>query len=130
MGRNLFIRVSAVTYDEARMRKDWPCLCALVWPEEDGGGDPVRNRFAGRPGWRNRGIMDLAADLPDRIAYGTVSGEWKEALSPLVRRLRECFSSLENALGDRDVASAGKLTNSLEEVLDALEAALVVRRTP
>ncbi|MDR2075909.1 MAG: hypothetical protein LBP61_03105 [Desulfovibrio sp.] len=127
MGRNLFIRVSAATYDEDRMRAEWPCLCALAWPEESGGKDPALWRSAGGA---NLGIMDLAEVLPDRVVYGVLSGRTEGALPPLVRRLRECFLSLENALGDRDVALAGTLTNSLEEALDALEASLALRGTP
>ena len=35
MGRILFIRVSAVTFDEKDVIKAWPTLCAVVWPDPE-----------------------------------------------------------------------------------------------
>jgi hypothetical protein len=125
MGRNLFIRVSAATYDEELMRKEWARLCALAWPEETGGKGPALN--AGEAQRDRRGIMELTADLPDRIVYGALPGRRPEVLRPLAEALRDRFTSLEAALGDRDIALAGKLTNSLEAALDALEASLAVK---
>jgi hypothetical protein len=125
MGRNLFIRVSAVTYDEELMRREWPHLCALAWPEETGGKDPALKILCGDMRKR-RGIMELAADIPDRIAYGDLPAERRRLLRPLADRLQAAFTSLETALGDRDVVLAGKRTNGVEDALDALESFLAV----
>jgi hypothetical protein len=126
MGRNLFIRVSAVTYDQDRMRKEWPHACALAWPEEMGGKCAPPHP----PGGERRcgGIMELVADILDRIAYGSLPGEQEEALRPLAGRLKEDFRTLETALENRDAALAGTLTNRVEDALDALELSLAVKK--
>ena len=124
MGRNLFIRVSAVTYDEDRMRREWPQACALAWAEERDGKCARPYPPGGEP--RCRGIMELAADLLDRIGYGSLPEE--EVLRPPAGRLKECFRALETALENRDAALAGTLAGRVEEALDALEVSLAVKK--
>ncbi len=61
MGRLLFIRVSAVTYDENKVSGVWPKLHAMVWPDPYGksaGSPTVPVRAA--MGASERGVMGLA----------------------------------------------------------------------
>ena len=122
MGRNLFIRVSAVTYDEKRVAEDWPDLCDLVWPVP--GKDPAREKVAKAFGGKERGVLQLAAGLLDILEYGDLSEARSARLAPLGKALKAHLAGLEEALGNRDVHKAYTLTNVIEDTLDAMEAAL------
>ena len=123
MGRNLFIRVSASTYDEDRVAKDWPDLFELAWPSIKVA-DRAREKIAESFSPKGRGVLDLASRMVDSIAYGELSEAQRARMAPLGKDLQARLTGLENALGNRDVASADKLTNAIEDSLDAMEDAL------
>lgn len=122
MGGNLFIRVSAVTYDEERVGKDWPMLTELAWPPSGGvdpTGDSVRKTF----GTQGRGVLELAHKVLDVLEFGALDAVKKERMAPQGKELKRYLAMLEEALGNRDVHKASELTNKIEDALDALETA-------
>ena len=124
MGRILFIRVSAVTFDEKDMIRAWPVLCATVWPDPDlsGVASPAKlaRKLAPAIG---RGVLELADGLADILHFGNVSKEWKAALEGTIRRLENTRIRLDEALGDRDACAAYALTDEIEKALDEAEEA-------
>ena len=125
MGRLLFIRVSAVTYDETKVPKVWPDLASLVWPDPYG-------REAGSPavpvqqvmGPLERGVMELASGLADLVRLGGLDATRKKALEPHAQKLAGLLTAMEKALGNRDAQTAYTLTDAIEETLDAAEESL------
>ena len=120
MGRNLFIRVSAVTYSEEAVRKSWPRLCGLVWPE-DGPGAPSAyvQALMGMPG---KGVMELAHALAEGQALA--DEPIKTQLAPFAAKLASLLRDMETALGDRNAQAAHALANNVEDTLDDAEKAL------
>lgn len=114
MGRNLFIRVSAATYNEDAVRKDWPRLCATVHPG-DGPFPVVASAQA------PFGVMQLLRELVDNGAF--LENPVKDALVPFLPRLADLLKMMEDALGERDVPQAHALTNEIEDTLDEAEKA-------
>ncbi len=124
MGRILFIRVSAATYDERAVQKVWPKLCALVWPDVFAGGagspaDSVR-KVMGSP---VRGVLELVDTLVEHLRFGDLTNDQKSALAPFADTLASQRERLDVALGNRDVSAAHALTNSIEDALDDAEKA-------
>ena len=115
MGRNLFIRVSAVSYSEETVRKDWPRLCALVRPGDDP--FPVLPHAAAP-----LGVMELLRELPE-VQPILEDPARREALAPFLPRLAHLLEMMEYALGERDVHKAHALTNDVEDALDEAEKA-------
>ncbi len=196
MGRVLFIRVSAVTYEEKAVREAWPFLTDLAWPkpllavqdeddeEEDAWGaedkdadgpnvpedaQPPKITKGKKSGWKFRlpwskkpgsgtpgeqaaannskkrtaakassqskkilpSLEDIAPkgphgvlDLIDRLAdmeHSDLELELMHVLDEYVPKLTELRRELDRALSDWDVKHAHKLTNTIEEILDAAE---------
>ena len=121
MGRLLFIRVSAVTYDEQAMYKAWPNLCALGWGE---GSSPL-TQYAPTPTVlatvKQRGVVELATVLCDLLQFGDIPDTITSALGDLPHKCKAELGALEEALGNRDVAVAHNVTNALEDTLDNME---------
>ena len=122
MGRILFIRVSAVTYDEKDVPKAWPKLCAAVWPEPGvaGAGSPAAEVRKGM-GTPVRGVLELVDALADFMQFGDMSEAQKAALERPVSSLREMRQKLDDALGNRNAQEAHTLANSIEDMLDEAE---------
>jgi hypothetical protein len=121
MGRILFVRVSAETYDEAEVARTWPGLCALAWPEFKGAGVPAPSTgkkwaTATNPGRR---ALDLVSTLVEQARFADAG----EASIPkdAALRLERLNDQLEAALGDRDVPRAHRLTVEIEDALDDTE---------
>ena len=122
MGRILFIRVSAVTFDEKDVIKAWPVLCAAVWPDPGVSGAPSPAKPArGLIPAAGRGVLELADGLADMVRFGDASQEWKAALESPLKRLKDVRLRLDEALGDRDARAAYALTEEIEKALDEAE---------
>lgn len=123
MGRILFIRVSAATFDEKDVLKAWPMLYAAVWPDPgvEGADTPAKvvRKFLPAPG---RGVLELVDALGDFVRFSDMPKEWRTALQPPAERLEELRARLDEALGDRDVQKAQTLTGAIEDALDEAEA--------
>ena len=123
MGRILFIRVSAATFDEKDVLKAWPMLYAAVWPDPgvEGADTPAKvvRKFLPAPG---RGVLELVDALGDFDRFSDMPKEWRTALQPPAERLEELRARLDEALGDRDVQKAQTLTGAIEDALDEAEA--------
>ena len=120
MGRILFIRVSADSYDEEAVPRAWPRLCALAWPNEgDRFAPQARQEEAGKSPRRERGVLALVDTLVEQARFAD-AGE--PALpEKMAQRLEHLRERLDAALGDRDVPTAHGLTNELEDALDDAE---------
>lgn len=121
-GRILFIRVSAVTYDEKDVLKTWPMLYAAVWPDPgvDGADSPARivRKYVPAPG---RGVLELADALVEFVRFGSLPEGWKEALQAPADRLEDLRRKMDDALGDQNVQAARSLTGDIENALDDAE---------
>jgi hypothetical protein len=123
MGRALFIRVRAETYDEKDVLGAWPLLCGLVWPQTRPGAIlPARKARAAVPA--GQGALELADALPDLARFGDMPPAVKQALQTPASRLETLRQRLDDALGDRDVRAAQTVIDALEQTLDEAEKAL------
>jgi len=123
VGRILFIRVSAETYDEKEVIRAWPKLYAMLWPDADSTGSPGKMVRDLLPESR-RGVLQLADAFVERVHFGDVPAGAREALidaAKIVKRLRE---DLDAAQGDRDVRVAAGLATAIEDTLDGAEQAM------
>ena len=109
MGRVLQIRVSASTYRPEDVKKNWPRLFNLAWPEADVH-EPV-----------GVGVLELIDRLSNESRLGDWPKERKQRLEPGVSRLVYLKQQLEAALGDWKPQQANSLSNDLEGLLDELE---------
>jgi hypothetical protein len=119
MGRNLFIRVSAETYDEKEVIRAWPVLYALVWPDEESGspGKMVRNLLpAAQPG-----VLQLVDAFVEYVHFGNMSEVAHGALIQAAKTLEEKRAELDEALGNRNVQVASGLAAAIEDALDKAE---------
>ena len=114
MGNILFIRVSAVTYDEASMRKAWPGLYALCFSED--------NDWAFGAGEKT--VMDLITALDNGVRYSDMDKVHVEVLQHHAPGLMELKNKLDMALANHDVPSAKELANAIENALGDAEKAL------
>jgi uncharacterized alpha-E superfamily protein len=108
MGRILQIRVSVWTYDEAEVEEAWPRLAELAFSV------PLKRE--------RRGVLEMAAALHDGLRFMDWPASLKDSLAPGMERVVALRDQLEGALGDWDPRRADKLSNALEDALDALEA--------
>ena len=125
MGRYLFLRVAAQTFDEQQVRKAWPGLYALAWSDEYSLAAPekaiVKNFTPPSP----RGVLELLRAVADAVTFGVdLPADAKRALAGPVARATALADALDEATGNRDVPTAHELTNSIEDALDNLEAVL------
>ena len=114
MGNVLFIRVSAVTYDEAAMRKEWPGLYALCFSGDRDWG------FG--PGEKN--VMELIMALDTGVRYSDMAKDQVAILKNHTPGLVQLKLALDMALGDHDVPTAKKLVNDIELALTNADKAL------
>lgn len=112
MGRVLQIRVMAYTPDERDVEKRWPRLYALAWEE--------RLPKSGLD-WRERGVLELVANLADRDGIGLIPEKVSKALGDGFRRAAAVKAELERAVSDWKPADANVLSEKLEDALDELE---------
>ncbi len=108
MGNVLQIRVMAQTYDEAEVEKNWPYLVKTAWQEP-------------QPKGRPHGVLELVADLKDRLELGMMPDAKAEAMSETVRKAYDLKVQLEKALGDWKASEANTISYDLEEALSAAE---------
>lgn len=122
MGRNLFIRVSAVTYDEKAVPKTWPALYAAAWPDPGMAGAGSSARIA-----RNlvpaseRSVLELTDAFAEYVRFGDLPKEKRAALKEAAVTLEKLRGQMDEALGNRDVPTANSLTNAIEDALDRAE---------
>ena len=124
MGRILFIRVSAETYDEKDVIRAWPRLYALVWPEA--GADPTaptKKIIRSLVPDQKRGVLQLADAFVEYTHFGDVPEKARQGLKAAADTLERLRAELDDALGNRDVQTASKLTNTIEDALDDAEKA-------
>jgi hypothetical protein len=121
----LFIRVSAVTYDEKDVLKAWPKLCAAVWPDpgvtDADSPAKIARTLVPAPG---RGALELLDGFVEYVRFADAAKAVRAALEPCVKKLEGLRQELDAALGDRNVPEAHELTNLIEEALDETEKAL------
>ncbi|MDL2316083.1 hypothetical protein LJC59_03265 [Desulfovibrio sp. OttesenSCG-928-A18] len=122
MAGNLFIRVSAVTYDEKEVPRSWPLLFMAVWPDPglDGFSSPAKLARKLVPA-ANRGVLELARAVDDFAHYGDVPEAGRAKIEAAAEKLRALLEKLDAALGDRDVQGAHKLCAQIEDALDEAE---------
>lgn len=108
MGRLLQVRVSAWTFDEKAVAKEWPALCNLVW--EDGTFSTPK-----------RGVMELAEAVHTACQAGLVSDEQVAALEGSAGDAYRALEALKQLLADWKPSEADKQTYALEDALDRLE---------
>ena len=108
MGRVLQIRVSASTFRDEDVAREWPRLVALAWPDEyvvPGG----------------KGVLQLVGSLADAHRFAGWKPDVREKLAPGIDKAVMLRAKLEEALADWNPREANALGDSLEETLDALE---------
>jgi len=108
MGKILQIRVSAWTYDEAEVEEAWPRLAELAFSV------PLKRE--------KRGVLEMVSALDDGLRFMNWPAALKDSLAPGLERVVALKDQLEGALGDWDPRRADKLSNALEDALDAVEA--------
>ena len=124
MGRILFIRVSAVTFDEKDVIRAWPVLCATVWPDPELDGVTSAAKLARKLAPAvGRGVLELAEGLTEKVRFGEMAKEWKAALEGPAKLLEDLRQRLDDRLGDRDARAAYALTDEIEKALDEAEQA-------
>lgn len=109
MGRVLQVRVSAWTFDEKDVRKQWPALCGLVWKEE---GEFLNAK---------RGVEELAEAVQTACEAGLLPDEQIKALEKQAADAYSLLEKLRSQLGDWEAKEADKTTYALEDALDGLE---------
>ena len=122
MGRILFIRVSAETYDEKDVIKAWPTLYAMVWPDVglDGSGTPGKITRGLMPD-SLRGALQLADAFVEHVHFENMPATVRTALGEPAKILERLRWDLDEALGNRDVWLASKLITAIEDALDDAE---------
>ncbi|MDL2207263.1 hypothetical protein LJB82_00900 [Desulfovibrio sp. OttesenSCG-928-M16] len=125
MGRILFIRVCAETYDEKDVPKTWPMTFALIWPEPmlDAADAPAKVAAKLTPG-RKRGVLELLDAFVEHVRFADLPSAKKSALQGHANRLEALRQQLDAALGNRDAGKAHALTNDIEDALDETEKAV------
>ena len=108
MGKILQIRVSAWTYDEAEVENAWPRLAELAFNV------PLKHN--------KRGVLEMVTALDDGLRFMNWSAALKDSLAPGLDRVVAIKDQLEGALADWDPRKSDKLSNALEDALDAVEA--------
>ncbi|NJB67184.1 hypothetical protein GGQ74_000824 [Desulfobaculum xiamenense] len=112
MGKILQIRVSAGTPYPDDVKRAWPRLFSLAWPETK---TPVA------PGGGPCGVMELVLALDDQVRFGIKDKKLTAALREDLDRALALKERLEAALGDWKPGDANALSVELEDALDTLE---------
>ncbi len=125
MARQLFIRVTAQTYDENAVPGAWPSLFAAVWPEpgvESAGSAKARLKLlVPAP---ERGVLELVDGFYDHAHYADMPEERRRRLIPAADKASMRKRELEEALGNRDVQKADEACAAIEASLEEAEALL------
>jgi uncharacterized alpha-E superfamily protein len=108
MGKILQIRVSAWTYDEAEVEEAWPRLAELAFSV------PLERH--------KQGVLEMVAALDDGLRFMNWPASLKDSIAPGLTRIVAIRDQLEGALADWDPRRADRLSNELEDALDAVEA--------
>lgn len=108
MGEFLQVRVSAFTYDEAKVKTQWPTLWGLAWEQ-------------GTTPGVTHGVLELARTLAEKHRLGILPEKGLQALGSEPERLDALVLQLESALADWKPADADRLSYKLEDVLSELE---------
>lgn len=107
MGKVLQIRVTAVTWDEDLVEKYWPRLSELAFSA------PVK--------FEKRGVLEMVRVLAEGLDFIDWPDNRKKVLGPEIRKAALLRVELENALADWDPRKANRLSDEIEDSLDALE---------
>jgi len=108
VGKILQIRVSAWTYDEAEIEEAWPRLAELALSV------PIKHHRCG--------VLEMVTALDDGLRFMDWPASLKDSIAPGLQRVITIKEQLEGALADWDPRRANKLSDELEEALDAVEA--------
>lgn len=111
MGKVLQIRVIAVTWDPDLVEEYWPRVAKLAFSI------PVK--------LANHGVLEMVRALSDGLEFEKWPQERKDAIGPGIRKAEKIRVDIEKALADWEPARANKLSDELEDTLDALERAYV-----
>lgn len=127
MGKILTIRVRAVTFREEDVFAAWPTLCSLAWPGKghifSDGWKPDPVVFA-PPVAANAtifGVTELVQALLEESRLGDWPPATKKALHEGLKKLEGAQNALQTALADWQLHAANTATNTLEDILTALE---------
>ncbi len=107
MGKALQIRVSAVTWAPDLLEKLWPQLTTLA--------SSVPNSES------KMGVLEMVYRLGDGLKFMDWSEERRTALGEDIKKAVATAQQLEGALADWDPRKANTLSDTLEDILDALE---------
>lgn len=110
MGRNLIVRVSAQTWDQAEVEQRWPALCRL------GFSPPVLFEAP-------RGVLELVENLADRLDMGVLPEEEAGLAGEQIRRAAAAKARLEAELAEWNAKAASASTDEIEDALDEAERA-------
>ncbi len=107
MGKVLQIRVTSCTWNEDLVEQEWPRLAQLAFSV------PIKHE--------KHGVMDMVKALGDGLQFMDWTPERKNALAEGIQNAVALKKSIETALADWDPRTANRLSDDLEEQLDALE---------
>lgn len=107
MGQVLQIRVSAVTWNEDLVEKQWPRLSNLAFSV------PIKHE--------KHGVLEMVRALSEGLIFMEWSAKRKECMGPGIRKAAELKKTLEEALADWKPREANTASEELEKVLDELE---------
>lgn len=107
MGRFLQVRVSAVTFSEDEVEKNYKSLWNLAWQ------DPSIIP--------KKGVMELAHAIYDGVRGGLIEADRRDKLQDKAEEVEKLRLDLVEAINSRDPQTADKLTYALEDCLEALE---------
>ena len=111
MGKALQIRVSAVTWNEDLLEELWPRLTELAFSV------PILHE--------KRSVLEMVRALDEGLTFMDWSAARRQAMGEGIRKAARLRAELEAALADWDPRTANRLSDALEDVLDALEKSFV-----
>lgn len=109
MGRILQIKVTSWTWDEDLVAKAWPRLVELAATV------PLKQE--------KHGVLELVSVLGDGLKFMKWPESRHAALAPGIEKAADIKRRIEGALANWNPREANALSDELENVLDALEAA-------
>ncbi len=111
MGDLLVVRVNATTFEDDAVKKRYPSLHKLAWPEHDNY-IPASQRF---------GIIELIKTLEEAVEYALWSDKTKNLLSPLIGEISSLQKIFQKHILSWEPKEANTLSFQIEEKLDELE---------
>ncbi len=112
MGNLLVVRVSSTTFDESDVKKRYPLLFNLAWPENDSH-IPASQRF---------GIIELIITLQEALEYALWKDETKHLLQDFIDEISSLQKIFQKHILSWEPKEANTLSFQIEEKLDLLEA--------